>query len=215
MKKFLSILPTESHIPNCKNTFYVQLLYSYYHATTSALSAIFPETRFYFTFTFSGRDGTRSANSVVQLYEGDTVSVTEKKLLEYPIKIINFFKKRLFIISQLLSDISNFPAKIILDDQNKSILSNIIQEDQLTLFDDNIPESAYPHIDETSNFYKAETKSIVIPSVSKTKPYSNFEVLQTKRLARVTESIRQDLTSLDQILINKFFKNNQSHISPE
>jgi hypothetical protein len=212
MKKLLSILPSESHVPGYSQSFEVLLLFSYFQAVTAGLKAIFSETRFYFVFSFSGFDDTKATPPGLGAFESDKITNEQHELLGYPVKVIQFFKQRALLISQFLSGISNFPAKITLDDQNKAILMNLVHEDQLKSFIPDIKESSYPHIDRDSSFYKEETNSIVIPSVLTTKSFSNFETSQMKRFQIVTESVNQDLTAVDQELINSFFKNSEGNM---
>lgn len=205
MKKWYSILPEQLYIDQ-QYPDEVYVLYAYFHATISSLIAIFPETRFYFIYSFNGRDGTRTANPILNYYNNETTSTEIKEALKYPVKLIEFFKKRTLLLSQYLSDVSNLPAKILLDESNRHILRNLVKEEQLTSFEvGNIDESAYPNIDQTSSFYNKESNSIIIPSLSSGHGFSNFEKAQLKRESLLKKSVEDGLTTIDKTLIDSFF----------
>lgn len=72
------------------------VLYSYYHAVTRAMDAIMPEARYLFQFSFIGPVDLVSPETCITLTESKATQVR----LEYPLKIIKFFKKRQFLLNR-------------------------------------------------------------------------------------------------------------------
>lgn len=124
--------------------------------------------------------------------------------MNYPTKLMSFFKERGILISGYLKSVARFPAKIILDDTNKSIMMQLVKEDQVSSFEQELDDESYPHIDETSTFFHKETNSIVIPSVNSTDSFSNFEAAQIKRDELMKRSIETELTDIDKSVVDTF-----------
>ncbi|KAH3672707.1 hypothetical protein WICMUC_004113 [Wickerhamomyces mucosus] len=212
IKKFIEIFP-ETYIVDSTKSFESYLLRSYFYAVSAILREIFPETRFYYLFSFCGRERTIHEAHILQSFENSiksvpesTVTTNQKDLISYPIKIFSFFKERYLLTSQYLSDISKFPAKIVLDDNNKSVLYNLIQEEQIKRFKDfDIPESSYPSIDKSSNAYNNITNSINIPSVTVTDSFENLKVSSEKRSVILKQSIERGLEARDENLVRTLF----------
>lgn len=72
------------------------VLYCYFHAVTRALDAIMPEARYLFQFSFIGPIDLVSPDTCITLTECETT----RARLEYPIKIIKFFKTRQLLLNQ-------------------------------------------------------------------------------------------------------------------
>ncbi|KAF5102255.1 hypothetical protein D0Z00_000438 [Geotrichum galactomycetum] len=72
------------------------VLYSYFHAVTRAMDAIMPEARYLFQFSFIGPIDLVSPETCITLTECEATRVR----LEYPLKIIKFFKARQLMLNR-------------------------------------------------------------------------------------------------------------------
>jgi hypothetical protein len=72
------------------------VLYSYFHAVTRAMDAIMPEARYLFQFSFIGPIDLVSPETCITLTECKTTRVR----LDYPLKIIKFFKTRQLLLNR-------------------------------------------------------------------------------------------------------------------
>ena len=139
------------------------VLYTYYHAVTRALDALFPEVRYLFQFGFIGPvDLVGIENSVNSLlgedYGDEKKNKTELEypisLLNYPLKVLEFFKERLFLLNRLL----------ISDDPLHMLPKDSIKETCVTSFDnadigaENFPTLVSDDEDEITNAIKISQK---------------------------------------------------------
>lgn len=76
------------------------VLYCYYHATTRVLDALFPEMRYLFQFGFIGPIELVGIEGILNIM--DLGSITP--FLEFPKKIISFFRERLFHYNRLIGN---------------------------------------------------------------------------------------------------------------
>lgn len=203
LKRFLNIVPDEafiSHVP----VFEEHLVHLYYQAAMYALKAIYADCTFLFLYSFNARDGCSNTDMLVEASKSDLFTEEQREKMNYPTKLMSFFKERGILISGYLKSVARFPAKIILDDTNKSIMMQLVKEDQVSSFEQELDDESYPHIDETSTFFHKETNSIVIPSVNSTDSFSNFEAAQIKRDELMKRSIETELTDIDKSVVDTF-----------
>ncbi|KAH3683495.1 hypothetical protein WICPIJ_005528 [Wickerhamomyces pijperi] len=219
IKRFTEVLPEHFSFASSERSFESQLLMAYFNAVASSLREIFPETRFFFLYSFSGKQGALAEQSVIRFYdilssknkssmsEQEVAELeTQKEQLRYPIKVFSFLKNRLSLYSQYLADITNFPAKIILDNTNRTIVFNLVQEQQLTSFKNvDIPQAAYPNIDKNSNFLNKATNTIQIPSVPMISAYSNFADVYSKRKLILNKAVELPFTEWDHFLLKRLY----------
>uniref|UniRef100_A0A060T6P9 ARAD1B17182p n=1 Tax=Blastobotrys adeninivorans TaxID=409370 RepID=A0A060T6P9_BLAAD len=78
------------------------VLFAYFHCVTKSLDALFPEVRYIFQFGFIGPTDLAAVESFVSLFE--TKMPNTVYLLSYPLKVLMFFKERLFIISRIMQN---------------------------------------------------------------------------------------------------------------
>lgn len=128
---WLKSFPLNAQSLNTIDNEYRLVLYVYYHATTRALDALFPEVRYLFQFGFIGPIDSVGIENLVGLSSGYS---TDNYLLQYPLKVLTFFKERLFLINRLLA--TKFPLEGPGDD--------IITEIQIQSFETPLQSEHYP-----------------------------------------------------------------------
>lgn len=123
LREWLKSFPLNAQSLNAINNDYKLVLYVYYHATTRALDALFPEVRYLFQFGFIGPIDSVGIENLIGSY-------AENYLLRYPLKILTFFKERLFLINRLLASkppLESSPIDDITEIQIQSFETTIIQ----------------------------------------------------------------------------------------
>ena len=76
---------------------HAMVLYAYYHALTRALDALLPEARYLFQFSFVGPiDLVGPENCLMYMSDPKVLA-----LLEYPTRVISFFKKRQSVLNEI------------------------------------------------------------------------------------------------------------------
>lgn len=154
LKEWISNFPSEacSFKPRRHPSFHV--LYTYYHAASRSLDAFFPEIRYLFSMSFNGPVDLVSMDLQTM---SSAVSSNVIPLLQYPFRIISFFKERLYKLSKLI--IINNPFSVENDDtRNKSKKLKMIKEDFITSFEhDQITNDSFPQIDKANKDFDVGT----------------------------------------------------------
>lgn len=98
-QKIFPVMALSSLLDDSRHDRYSIVLYTYYHAVTRALDAVFPEVRYIFQFGFIGPvDLVAIENSI----SGLKIDSEQSYLLSYPLKLLMFLKERLFLLNRLL-----------------------------------------------------------------------------------------------------------------
>lgn len=134
--KIFPVMGLSSLLDDSRHNEYSIILYTYYHAVTRALDALFPEVRYMFQFGFIGPVDLVAIENAVS---GLKISSTESYLLSYPLKVLVFFKERLFLLNRLLIGTDNSAPVPIREVYVKSFEKTVLG-----------PEH-YPSLDEPSS----------------------------------------------------------------
>ncbi|CAN6674996.1 hypothetical protein TRVA0_077S00188 [Trichomonascus vanleenenianus] len=92
------------------------VLYAYYHAVTRSLDSLFPEVRYMYQFGFLGPIDLTGIEAVL-------VNVTPIDRLAYPLKLLNFFRERTFLLNRLLLSKSHWSSSYNSSIQEVPVLS--------------------------------------------------------------------------------------------